>query len=291
MKSISSLKLLKMKKINLNLKKIGIPENFIFYTSEEDEGLSKELEEKGFREPHNSLYTYEFVDKNDVVLDIGANLGYFTLLCKNAKKIISVEPLPQAIPILKKNIDENHLGYKSVVINSAVGKNEGKLLLEVGNSFNSSRISDKENENTIRVNAISLHRLVKKYGANFIRIDVEGYEYEILLNNIPKKVNKISLEFHSHRLEKYKIRGLLNYFDKEGFKVKYLITFFPKRFEKYYKFFKLTHFEKFWVKIFRDLNMKETFNIINSYGSNFLIRLYAKYKLKKKRDCYLFLER
>jgi GTPase SAR1 family protein len=28
------------------------------------------------------------------------------LLCKNAKKIISVEPLPQAIPILKKNIEK-----------------------------------------------------------------------------------------------------------------------------------------------------------------------------------------
>jgi FkbM family methyltransferase len=226
--------------IKLDFEKIGINEKFIFYTQEKDSGLSNQLKTFGFREPINSEYYYKFINDKDIVLDIGANLGYFTILSKNAKKIICVEPLKEAIPVLKKNIEENGLKKKCVVINAAVGKKEGKLLLEVKNELNFSRIVDKENKYTYKVDSLPLSKF-KKYKPNVLRMDVEGYEYDIMLNNIPKEINKISVEFHTWLLDKKKVIELMNYLDKEGFKIKYLMECLPGRLYPFFNFLKKTN--------------------------------------------------
>ena len=99
--------------INLDLKKIGVDENFIFYISGDDLGLSKELEKNGFREPHNSRYLYDFVDGGDVVLDIGCNDG--TLL-KHYKKLgsffrIGIDPALNVASYGKKNCEAHSTSF------------------------------------------------------------------------------------------------------------------------------------------------------------------------------------
>jgi len=98
----------------LNLKKIGIPEKITFHYIPNDEGLSKQFGLYGFREPLNWKNYYEFVDKDDVVLDIGANIGLFSILSKKAKKIICVEPIKECIPVLEKNLQSNNLHKKTI---------------------------------------------------------------------------------------------------------------------------------------------------------------------------------
>src|SRR3990172_7779748 len=118
--------------INLDMSIIGLNKKFKFYILENDEGLSRQLTSFGFREPINLKYSSEFIDNKDVVLDAGANIGLFSLLSFKAKKIISVEPIEDCIPILKKNLKENNLSSKSEVLNMAIGK-KGKLILEKNN--------------------------------------------------------------------------------------------------------------------------------------------------------------
>ena len=178
--------------IKLDLNKIGINRKFNFYLSKDDEGLSSQLIVFGFREPINLKYSYEFVKDSDNVLDIGSNIGLFPLLSENAKKIICIEPLKEAIPILRKNIEANKLSDKTKIINAAVGK-RGKLILEVDKKLNLSKIVDKRTENSYEIKSFELKELVKKYKSNLLRMDVEGYEYEILFNKIPKEVKKITL--------------------------------------------------------------------------------------------------
>src|SRR3989344_3246674 len=127
----------------LDLEKIGIKKRFKFNTTKTDEGLSSQLKTFGFREPVNLEYYHKFVEKNDKVLDIGANIGLFTILSENAKEIICVEPLKQAIPLLKKNINDNNLMEKTKIINAAVGK-KGKLIISVDEQLNLSRIVSKK---------------------------------------------------------------------------------------------------------------------------------------------------
>jgi FkbM family methyltransferase len=266
----------KINPINLDLNKININEKFIFYVDEKDEGLSSQLKAFGFREPMNSYYYYKFIKKSDIVLDIGANLGYFTILSKNAKKIICIEPIKKAIPILKKNIKINKLKKKCEIINVAVGRKKEKLLIETNDSLNFSKIVSEESKKTYKIQSYPLSFFCQEYKANMIKMDVEGYEYEILLNNIPKEVNKINLEFHTWLLNEKKIKELLKYFDKESFKISLMVECLPLRIYPFYKILKKTGLLKKVTKV--EKNLKPSIAFKEIFG--------GKRKMK-----HLFLER
>ena len=248
--------------VNLDFKKIGINKNFRFYISSKDEGLSSQLRTFRLREPLNLEYYYKFVENADIVLDIGANIGLFTILSENADKIIAVEPLKQAIPLLKKNIFSNNLGGKTTIVNAAVGK-KGSLIIEVDKKLNLSRIVEEKNKNTYEVKSFSLNELVRKYNSNLLRMDVEGYEYEILYEKIPKKINKISMEFHTELLGERKVRELLNYFEKEGFRIAYLIEDLPIRLYPFHNFLKKTGIIKKITYVKKNLSPKEAAKHVN----------------------------
>ena len=70
-----------------------------------DRGFSREFNVYGFREPLNTFAFFcDVAKKKPVVLDIGGNLGYFSLveLQAGAKKVISVEPVPSTFKLLTK---------------------------------------------------------------------------------------------------------------------------------------------------------------------------------------------
>jgi len=258
----------------LDLRRIGINRKFRIKTSPEDEGSSAQLRVFKIREPVNSKYYYKFVDKEDIVLDLGANIGDTSILSSRAKKIIAVEPLQQAILYLKENLIINDLEDKSEVLRMAVGE-KGRLLLEENKKLNWSKIVDKPNEKTQTVRSEPLAYFVKKYKTNFLRMDVEGYEYEILYNKIPKQINKISIEFHTALLGDDKVDKLLEYFDREGFKARYIIEDLPIRLYPFLWILGKTRLINKFTYVKKDQNLLDNINLIK----------------KGRAQKYLFLER
>jgi len=251
----------KQNPIKLNLGGIGIKKNIIFHVIDNDEGLSKQLRLFGFREPLNWKKYYYFVDEEDIVLDVGANIGLFSILSKNAKKIICVEPIRECIPILEKNLDSNKLLNKSIIINMAVGK-KGRLWLERDTHINLSKVVQKRTKNTQKIKSELLEYFTKKYKTNLVRMDVEGYEYEILKQGIPKRINKIAMEFHAGLLGNKKIKEILQLFHKEKFKVRYIVEDLPLRLYPFYKILKKTRLIKFFTYVKKDLNPLDCYHLI-----------------------------
>ena len=79
------------------------------YLDPSDIGLSKELLLSGTREELQTKIIKEMVKKGMVVLEIGANLGYYALIeasiIGKEGKIYAIEPVPRNFEILNKNID------------------------------------------------------------------------------------------------------------------------------------------------------------------------------------------
>jgi FkbM family methyltransferase len=145
------------------------------------------------------------------ILDIGANIGYYTLIIadligKNGL-VYAFEPEPKNFKLLEKNIQINNL--KNVVLyNKAASNFNGYIdfyinkTTEGGHSIYKSANSE---DRPIQVEAIKLDDCITDK-IDFVKIDVEGAEGEVLLGmqNILKNNQKIKLiiEFHPRSLNK-----------------------------------------------------------------------------------------
>lgn len=237
-------------KLNFNL--IGINKNFEFHVLPGDEGLSRELKAFGFREPINSKIYHDFISPDDIVLDIGANLGFFSILSSNAKKIISVEPIKECIPTLEKNLRKNDLEGKSIVVNKAVG-NKDVLYLKKMNKINHSRIVSKMEDGVEVVQGESLKYFVNNFGVNTLRMDLEGYEYDILYKKDLSKIDKICMEFHTGIIGEKKVKKFFKFMQEEGFIIRHMIDELPLRLYPFYKILKKTGLIKRFTSIKKDI--------------------------------------
>ena len=167
--------------------------------------------------------------EHDTVIDIGAHVGYFTLYATNlAKKgkIISYEPSKNSFLTLEKNIKMNKFSNIKLE-NVAVSKIQGKALLhtndmdEISNSLynRNNKVEVQEVETTTLDNIFLKHKLEK---INFLKMDCEGAEYDIIMNassSILDKIQKISAEIHEE-IVPYSKKVIIEKLEKHGFNVK-----------------------------------------------------------------------
>ncbi len=136
-----------------------------------------------YEEFETGLFQKE-IKKGDVILDIGANIGYFTLIFANlvgeTGKVYAFEPDSTNFSILEKNIKLN--GYNNIIlINKAVSDNTGKLKLFLSDDSNGDHRTYDSNDGRelIEIDSVSIDdyfsTLNKK--VNFIKMDIQGAEY------------------------------------------------------------------------------------------------------------------
>ena len=129
-------------------------------------------------------YEMEFVRRHlvtpgTVVIECGAHHGAQSILLSRwvgpQGKVVAVEPMPENVSILNKNIELNSLS-NVVVVDKAVGSTGDNRLSMALHSNASVRPSGKH---TISVESITLDALADKLKIvpAFLKIDVEGYEY------------------------------------------------------------------------------------------------------------------
>lgn len=202
--------------------------------------LSLTLDAKGFKNYGDFTRTGErkFVKtikkEINLTLDIGANVGNFTklILLETNSKVISFEPLPDAYKELK--IIQNQFSDRLKIHNFALGNQNNKQELHYGTqrSEKASLMSNleklsfigKSNKNKIFVDVKKLDGLndvLENQKVDFIKIDTEGFEFEVLdgakdlLRNHKPKF--IQIEFNWHQLLKghtlYKISSLIDFSD------------------------------------------------------------------------------
>src|SRR6516165_4784725 len=134
----------------------------------------------GLHEFADMGFTLHFLRPDDLFLDVGANIGSYTLLASGVCKArtISFEPDPQTMALLRRNIDLNGLHGRVVLEESAVGADEGEVELTTG--LDTCNHVTKGNERTNqRVPMLTLDRVAALTPPIMIKVDVEGYEAEV----------------------------------------------------------------------------------------------------------------
>ena len=109
-------------------------------------------------EPIETEIVKTHVKKNNIVVDIGANIGYYTLLMAlNQAKVFSYEPEPKNFKLLQKNVNLNNFSSNVKLYNKAVSNYNGfsKLFLAKGAPGMHTLSNNRFDSNSIDVNFIN----------------------------------------------------------------------------------------------------------------------------------------
>lgn len=158
---------------------------------------SRLIVKKGMTGATGNIYTglHEFEDmsfvlhllrKDDVMIDIGANIGSYTILAGAVigAKIFSFEPIPETFRCLMDNVNINAIYKKVKCYNIGLADKNGILKftsnLDTTNHvvFNTSSI--KNIDNIIDVPVRKLDTIISGCKPLLIKIDVEGFELQVL---------------------------------------------------------------------------------------------------------------
>ena len=164
------------------------------------EVVSSDICRFGFIESNVARSIIKFVSKSDVVIDVGAHFGFFTILMAelvgSKGQVHSFEPIPSTFKVLKKNTDffQNIQINRNAIwsFNDQLYLNDYGLNASAFNSYRNARGLKKKEVNRVKVKAINLDEYIKNKNITpkFIKIDAESTEYEVLegmnfiLNNI-----------------------------------------------------------------------------------------------------------
>lgn len=194
-----------------------------------DQGLSREIFLHGIREANAVEVMKKEVTPGMNIIDAGANIGYYVLLeSQKADKVYALEPNPNSFRILKRNVQLNK--RKNVLLkNIAVGDKTGTISFVLDESWNLSRVlKPGEKISTGKINKVrieTLDKLFKGKKIDLIRMDVEGYELNILqgavslIKSNPKI--KIFLEFHADMFNPKRREDFINFCKQNNLRIKH----------------------------------------------------------------------
>jgi FkbM family methyltransferase len=184
-------------------------------------------------------------DKHDIILDIGAHIGAFSLAClrRGAGRVIAFEPDSENAALAAKNLAA--YGDRFQLHVAAIWRSDQDInrlrLRQARHPLNTGGhdvLSDDEQEALPSVTAISLDKVLAALpsSARLMKIDCEGAEYPILLTATRlHRVTEIVGEFHRFGLtsehgpvtarmrvdgvEHYDEASLSRYLEKQGYTV------------------------------------------------------------------------
>ena len=193
--------------IDLNDKNPALQETFRSYS------LLSEFE------PSTTKIFEKVVKKGDTVVDLGANIGYFTLLAAKLVgkegKVYSFEPEPRNYNYLLKNIEIN--GYSNVVaVQKAVSDKTGKTKLYIC-PYDSGH------------HTINQYDGIKAYNPDFIGDKKEFVEVEMVTLDDFFEAKNLSIDVMKMDVEGAEMLALLGMdrVIKESGKLKMFVEFFP----------------------------------------------------------------
>ncbi len=143
------------------------------------------------------------IGKDDVVVDIGANIGVFATFAATRApgvKVYAYEPFPANVFWLRKNAAESNLDNINIY-ELAVAGMPGTRTLQVNDQWITHSLYEASTKNQgLAVNCTTLDSIINEVGrCDLLKLDCEGSEYEILSNSLPetlRRVKRIVGEYH-----------------------------------------------------------------------------------------------
>ncbi len=226
------------------------------------------------------------LSSGNVVLDLGANIGYYAIMearkIGGTGKIYAIEPDPRNIELLQKNINLNEINNIFEFEQGAISNKDQKAEFILSSKTNLSSFDlqrSKNNPNSITVQTYDLGTYLKnKKRVDLIRMDIEGHEIEVFdslikfsknfKNHLPKKII-FETHFGIYKKKKEQVKEVFNKIFDIGYKIKYFSSPNEPREglkEKGYNPFKIIKDFPFHRGIYKNVNDQDFIDFITETG-------------------------
>ncbi|MDO8713805.1 MAG: FkbM family methyltransferase [Polynucleobacter sp.] len=142
----------------------------------------------GLHEFADMGFLLHYLRVGDLFLDLGANIGSYTILAAVATgaKVVSVEPIPSTFALMVDNIHINDIGGSVEAKNVGLGSETGLLLFSTDLDAENHvlGLADGQQNTGVAVPVVRLDELVAGQCPSMIKLDVEGYESAVLLGGV-----------------------------------------------------------------------------------------------------------
>jgi FkbM family methyltransferase len=126
-------------------------------------------------------FIHDFLQPGDCFLDVGANIGLYTLLAATRVQggpIFSVEPHPANLKLLRENLEANHLTNVQVLA-VAAGAEDSEATLSDSDVFAGVAAGENSEDSGPCVPVRRLDALLGSHSPAVTKVDVEGYEWGV----------------------------------------------------------------------------------------------------------------
>jgi FkbM family methyltransferase len=158
-----------------------------------DQYVSRRLREEGIWEPYETSLMLELLRPGDVFVDVGANIGYFSVLAASVVggqgAVLAFEPDPDNYRLLQANIELNALQQCITPVRAALSDTagEGLLYLSADNLGDHQVYASGEARPSV---PIALYNGSDFLGArlqrlDLLKVDTQGSEYQVIAGLLP----------------------------------------------------------------------------------------------------------
>lgn len=176
---------------------------------------NKEYERKGLE-----------IEPDDIVLDLGGNIGAFTCsIADRAKKVIVFEPEDVNFEILSSNVEKNRDKNVEFFKKAVVGNDDKTRDFYVGKVPYYYSFLVKHNRKRVPVKCVNINDVIKKYKPTKMKVDIEGSEWEVLtscknFNSVKQLIFEYNFDMNKDLTSGFKNFDILTkHLEKNGFDV------------------------------------------------------------------------
>ena len=194
--------------------------NALTFTGPAADCITRHIYRIGAHEPHITRYLLDNVSvaANEVALDVGANIGWYSVLLDRLSapgaRVLAFEPDPESYRLLRTNLQANR-AERVTALNVALGDKPGVALLHRYRDSNNGRhtlLDGNTSGGTVEVPVETLKSVWERQqlGARLVallKIDVEGFECLVLrgAGDLLQRCRRVLLEYSPEGL---KLSGL-----------------------------------------------------------------------------------
>ncbi|MCX7642882.1 MAG: FkbM family methyltransferase [Armatimonadetes bacterium] len=206
---------------------------FTMLVSGTDEGIGRELAFYRVHEPTVTKLLPGFVRLGDTVLDIGANIGYYTMLLSQLVggrgTVIAVEPHPDNVRLLELNLRLNrvtNVKVMPVAVSDEVGTAE--MFVSDGSNWHSLHPTERTGQRKIVVPTMTIDTIVAQLerSVDLIRMDIEGWETKALSGaegTLKRDRPTLVVEVHPSYLQKEEVQQFLFWLQSLGYEQGFVV--------------------------------------------------------------------